>query len=98
MRLPADSPGFHSAGRPVDERPSPGVRAPTSAATERVAEDFSFDLPDRTIEVWQRRSRRQLTREGAREMAVNTSGFFKVLAEWAAEDQKHKVPSGVGSR
>ena len=47
------------------------------------------DFIDRTLQVWQRCSPRELTREDARQIASNVTGFFKILAEWDAR-AKHE--------
>jgi hypothetical protein len=57
---------------------------------------------DRTREVWQPRLGRDLSREDARQIAENVTGFFAILAEWsraerlaAANDNKaHVAPNG----
>jgi hypothetical protein len=41
------------------------------------------ELIGRTREVWQPRLGRDLSREEARQIAVNVMGFFSVLAEWS---------------
>jgi hypothetical protein len=41
------------------------------------------NLIDRTVAVWQPRLRRDLSREDARQIAENVTGFFKLLAEWS---------------
>ena len=41
------------------------------------------NLIDRTIAVWQPRLRRDLSREDARQIVENVTGFFKLLAEWS---------------
>jgi hypothetical protein len=46
-----------------------------------------MDFLDQTIEVWQRYSDRPLTREDAREIAHNVTGFFRTLREWAEEER-----------
>ncbi len=38
-----------------------------------------------TVEFWQPRTARKLTREDARQMVENVTGFFQVLAEWDAK-------------
>lgn len=43
---------------------------------------------DQTIEFWQSRTSEQLTRESARQIVANVSGFFQVLAEWDAAQRK----------
>ena len=41
------------------------------------------NLIDRTREVWKPRLGRDLTRENARQIAENVTGFFSILAEWS---------------
>jgi hypothetical protein len=41
------------------------------------------NLIDRTRQIWQPRLRRDLSREDARQIAANVTGFFSVLAEWS---------------
>jgi hypothetical protein len=41
------------------------------------------DLIDRTIVLWQPRLRRDLSREDARQIIENITGFFSILAEWS---------------
>ena len=43
-------------------------------------------LIDRTIELWQPRVVRELSREDARQMILNATKFFSVLGEWARAD------------
>lgn len=45
-------------------------------------------LIDETLACWQPRSRRALTREDAREIIENISGFFSVLLEWDAAERQ----------
>ena len=40
------------------------------------------NLTDRTRQVWQPRFGRDLSREDARQIAENVTGFFAILAEW----------------
>ena len=48
------------------------------------ASDAANDnLIDRTIALWQSRLRRDLSREDARQIAENVTGFFAILAEWS---------------
>jgi hypothetical protein len=48
------------------------------------ASDAANDnLIDRTIALWQPRLRRDLSREDARQIVENVTGFFKLLAEWS---------------
>jgi hypothetical protein len=41
------------------------------------------NLIDRTREVWKPRLGRDLTREDARQIAANVTGFFTILAKWS---------------
>jgi hypothetical protein len=41
------------------------------------------NLVDHTRQLWQRRLGRDLTREDARQIAENVTGFFALLAEWS---------------
>jgi hypothetical protein len=43
----------------------------------------SDNLIDRTRQVWQPRLGRDLTREDARQIAENVTGFFALLTEWS---------------
>jgi hypothetical protein len=52
-------------------------------------QDHEPDFLDETREFWQRRSPRRLSREDARQIADNVSGFFRVLQEWDASERRH---------
>jgi hypothetical protein len=41
------------------------------------------NLINRTCQVWQARTGRDLSREDARQIAENVTGFFAILAEWS---------------
>lgn len=41
------------------------------------------NLIDRTIGTWQPRSDHALSREDARQIVENVTGFFSILAEWS---------------
>ncbi len=41
------------------------------------------NLVDRTIEAWQPRLDRDLSREDVRQIVENVTGFFSILAEWS---------------
>jgi hypothetical protein len=43
----------------------------------------SDNLIDRTRGVWQPRLRRDLSREDARQITENVTGFFELLAKWS---------------
>jgi len=47
---------------------------------------------DRTIELFQARTDRTLTREDAREMIENVTGFFRILGEWNRAEQESQNP------
>ncbi len=46
---------------------------------------------DETIAIWQPRTSRRLTREDARQIIENMTGFFNVLREW---DRAERVAAG----
>ncbi len=52
------------------------------------ARKYSRDLLERTKQVWQPRTARQLTDDDAREIIENMVGFFRLLHEWRGEDLK----------
>lgn len=51
----------------------------------------SEEFLDQTIEVWQPYSKRALTREDAREITANVTGFFQVLMQWKREEEAQLV-------
>jgi hypothetical protein len=53
------------------------------------------DLIDRTLETWQPRIDRPLSRGDACQIIDNVSGFFSILAEWAKADASNN--SAVGA-
>ena len=53
------------------------------------------DLIDYTLEVFQPRTSRTLTREDGRQIAENLTGFFRVLQDW---DKKQKAGGDDASR
>ncbi len=58
------------------------------------------NLIDRTIETWQPRLDRNLSREDARQIVENVTGFFSILAEWARAEMPEPAndtgkPSGT---
>ena len=52
------------------------------------------DLIEDTLRVFQPRTERRLTREDAREIAHNLTGFFKVLVEWDRRERERAAASG----
>ena len=49
----------------------------------KLSEAANDNLINRTIETWQPRLDRDLSREDARQIVENATGFFSILAEWA---------------
>jgi hypothetical protein len=52
---------------------------PSPAANDNLRDE----LIGRTRQVWQRRLGRDLSREDARQIAENVTGFFSILVEWS---------------
>lgn len=46
------------------------------------------DILDQTLRVWQPYAKEPLSREDAREIVANVTGFFRVLRAWAEEDKR----------
>jgi hypothetical protein len=44
------------------------------------------NLIDQTLKVWKPRLGRDLSREDARQIAENVTGFFAILAEWSGAE------------
>jgi hypothetical protein len=42
---------------------------------------------ERTLDVWQSRSRRDLNCEDARQITENMIGFFRILLEWEVKER-----------
>jgi hypothetical protein len=59
-------------------------------------EQYSELLLDETIAIWQPYSKRPLSREDARQILENMTGFFQTLLNWDAADRA-KSPSGASS-
>lgn len=53
------------------------------------------DLIDRTLETWQPRVDHPLSRDDARQITENVSGFFSILAEWAKADASNDYAVGA---
>jgi hypothetical protein len=43
------------------------------------------NLTDRTMAIWQPRLGRQISREEARQIAENVTGFFSILDQWSRD-------------
>lgn len=50
------------------------------------------DLLDQTIAVWQPYSDRPLSREDARQIVENVTGFFSVLKDWMSTELSESRP------
>jgi hypothetical protein len=48
-------------------------------------------LIDRAIETWQPRAERDLSREDARQIVENVSGFFSILVEWSRAEMSEQA-------
>jgi hypothetical protein len=76
---------LHGARRPIDRGSLPGS-GPASVSHEaggHVDECVDLGLVGATIAVWQPRTARELSREDARQVVENITGFFAILAEWS---------------
>jgi hypothetical protein len=54
-----------------------------------VNDNLKDDLIGRTRQVWQPRLGRDLSREDARQIAENVTGFFSALAEWSRAEMSY---------
>lgn len=70
------------------------LHLPRDSGDRSLSEEFL----DQTIEVWQPRSKRKLTRGDAREIARNTTGFFQVLTKWKREDDAQRTTAKLDPR
>jgi hypothetical protein len=50
-------------------------------------DNLKDDLLRHTRQVWQPRLGRELSREGARQITANMTGYFSVLAEWSCAER-----------
>jgi hypothetical protein len=53
------------------------------------------NLIDRTVAVWERRLERDLSREEARQIVENVTGFFNILAEWSQAEMPRSANDNV---
>jgi hypothetical protein len=82
-----------SLPRPGSNRPKTRSRDPAPYPST-----WSDEYLDRTIEFWQPRAERRLTREDAREMATNLIGFFRVLEEWSRDEKEEEASKPEGEK
>jgi hypothetical protein len=66
--------------------------------TERAAAKPAGALLDETIAIWQPRTSRRLTREDARQIIENMTGFFNVLREWDRAERAAAAAEQVPAR
>jgi len=52
--------------------------------------EYSDELIKKTIKMWQPYSKEPLTREDAREIIQNVTGFFDILARWDREQKERE--------
>ena len=99
---PASSVRIRSRRSEARNGEKPAVRSSVKLAND----NHDDDLMGRTREVWQPRLGRPLSRDEAKRIAANVTGFFSVLAEWSraasptpANDARENVTSDdVGLR
>jgi hypothetical protein len=70
----------------------------------KLSDPASDNLINQTIGLWQSRYRRNLSRDDARQIVENVTGFFLILNEWSraetvaiANDNRERS-AGYGSR
>ena len=59
----------------------------SSVKPSHAKDNLDDDLVGRTRKVWRPRLGRELSREDARQIAANVTGFFSVLAEWSRAER-----------
>jgi hypothetical protein len=57
---------------------------------------FSPELIEETISVFERQTGREISHEEARQALENISGFFRVLQEWEDAEEEAKQEGGPG--
>ena len=72
---------------------------PTVGSSVKLSEPANDSLINQTIRVWQPRCPHSLSREDARQIVENVTGFFSILHEWsraeavaAANDNRERSP------
>jgi hypothetical protein len=60
--------------------------------TKAIVSQHSDKFLDETVKFWEPRVQRDLSREDARQITENLSGFFRLLLEWDAQQQvRHDI-------
>ena len=67
------------------------AKVSTGPENMRATETLDTALIKRTVDIWQPRSQRPLTGEDARQITENITGFFAILAEWAAAEARQDM-------
>jgi hypothetical protein len=82
----------HSANRRNDEIAAADstTELRDESAAGVVPDGKAGDFIDETIAIWQKRTRRRLTREDGREIIENMTGFFRILQEWDRAERSGK--------
>src|SRR4051812_35396734 len=70
---------------------------PTVSSSMKLSHAANDNLINRTHEVWQPRTRRNLTDEDARQISENVIGFFATLAEWSRAERPAAANDSTGS-
>jgi hypothetical protein len=55
------------------------------------------DIVEHTMVFWSKRTKQPCSREDARQMLVNVTGFFQVLAEWERQASQETTSSDQGA-
>lgn len=68
------------------------AQQPTGRSISRRKQAGGSDLLADTLALWQARAARPLSREDAREIVHNLTGFFRVLQEWERAERGAAIP------
>src|SRR5262245_55174828 len=75
----------------------PGELASNVGSTRWAPVPVNSPLIDGTLEFWQPKTTRRLSREDAREIVENLTGFFLLLTEWELQDRKRRQAGGTST-
>jgi hypothetical protein len=84
-KLPPDEPSIAAGGADSGTRKAaaPDARSALQCGAGKPSNPANDNVVDQTIALWQPRVGRDLSREDARQISENVTGFFAVLAEWS---------------
>jgi hypothetical protein len=82
-------------GIPRPETRGTERREPAVRSSVKIPSGANDNLIDRTVAVWERRLERDLSREEARQMVENITGFFNILAEWSQAEMPRSANDNV---